>query len=759
MNGPTAHWVGPKTLVGLWAEGREINALVDSGSQLNTVTPGYVHQYEFPVLPLCDLVDHPLNLIGLGGMRTCPLGFVILQVQVNEITGYNKDVVFLVVPNESEYSQCVALMIETCILGKIVNVIKESELDRLSTSWAMARVSHLLSRWGTVVEDPGMAGDGPAEKEATTPESPVGQEVDEPVFMKENVRLGPFQTQILECKVKPPIGESAHVMVTPLRAGESHPSGVWPLPPGLHVLHAYTRLKMSSNKVSLVVRNMSESPIFLKKRVHVARVVSASLVPPAELSLDMEAILGAEAEWEPMSVTERQENLLEKLNLDGLSNWTPQNAAVAQDLVLVFNDIFTLEGNELGCTSAVKHEIHITDSEPFKEWFRCIPPPLLEEVYASLHDMLDTGAIHPSQSLWCNTVVLVRKKDGSLCFCMDFCRLNAHTKKDSYPLLWIQEALESMVGTAHFSTMDLKSGFWQVKMVPGSQQYTTFTMGNLGFYEFTCMLFGLCNTPVTFQCLMQNILGELNLTYCIIYLDDLILFGHSEEEHLECLHVVFECIREFNLKLKPSKCLFFQSEIVYLVHHISCEEICPSRENVHAIEEFPMPETFTQVCAFCRLVGHYQCFIKGFTHIARPLYDVLRKEVKMGLVWLPPEVQEVMRILKDKIQSALVLVFPDFDKQFLLETDASKGRLGAVLSQKQDERHYHPVVFGSHSLMPVEKNYHSLKLEFLNLKWGMMKHFREHLAYVPFVVRMDYNPYHSQLGCQWVQMGWCAGLI
>ena len=187
--------------------------------------------------------------------------------------------------------------------------------------------------------------------------------------------------------------------------------------------------------------------------------------------------------------------------------------------------------------------------------------------------MLNVGAIHPSQSPWCNVVVLVRKKDESLHFCMDFHRLDVHTKKDSYPLLQIQEALESMVGCTHFSMMDFKSGFWQVKMAPESQQYTTFTMGNLGFYEFTGMPFGLCNAPVTFQHLMQNTLGELNLTYCVIYLDDVILFRHSEKEHLEHLHVMFEYFREFNLKLKPSKCSFFQSEIMFLAHHMSHEGI------------------------------------------------------------------------------------------------------------------------------------------------------------------------------------------
>ena len=288
--------------------------------------------------------------------------------------------------------------------------------------------------------------------------------------------------------------------------------------------------------------------------------------------------------------------------------------------------------------------------------------------------------------------------------------------------------------------MDFKSRFWQVKVVPESQQYTTFIVGNLGFYNFTCMPFGLCNMPTAFQCLIQNTLGELNLKYCIIYLDDIIVFGCSEEEHLECLHVVFKHFREFNLKLKPSKCSFFQSEIVYLAHHMSREGICPSQDNVHVIEDFPMPETYTQVCAFCGLVGHYWHFIKGFAHIARPLYDVLGKEVKMGLVQLPPEVWEAVGILKNKIQSAPVLVFPNFDKPFLLETDASKEGLGAVLSQKQDDGCYHPIAFGSHSLTPTEKNLHSSKLEFLTLKWSVMEHFKEYLAYAPFVVRTDNDP-------------------
>ena len=151
------------------------------------------------------------------------------------------------------------------------------------------------------------------------------------------------------------------------------------------------------------------------------------------------------------------------------------------------------------------------------------PLPLVEEFHNHLQEMLDSGDIQPSQSVWCNVVVPVRKKDGGLHFCINFCHLNAHTKKDSYPLLRIQEVLESLVGAGHFSCLDLKSEFCQIKMEEALMQYTSFIVGNLGF-ECDCMPFGPCNALATFQQLMQNCLGELNLIYCLIYLDDIVVF-------------------------------------------------------------------------------------------------------------------------------------------------------------------------------------------------------------------------------------------
>ena len=308
--------------------------------------------------------------------------------------------------------------------------------------WSTTRVVQLLScQLGMAV---------PTSEGAETPvEGASGGSlegsIDELVMVWESVCLGPFQTEIIEGWVKALLGYTSYVMITPLRV-EGQPQETKPLPLGLHVLHAYTCLKNGSGRVSLVVRNMSDSHIFLKKGVPVARVVSASLVPPVELSPEMEAMLGMESRLEPLSVAARQEKLLEKLNLDGLAHWPPENVVAVRELVLAYHDVFALESNELGCTSAIEHKIHIENDEPFKEQFRCIPPPLLEEVHASLRDMLEAGVICLSQSPWCNMVILVQKKNGTLHFCVDFRHLNACIKKDSYPLPQFQEALESMAG-------------------------------------------------------------------------------------------------------------------------------------------------------------------------------------------------------------------------------------------------------------------------------------------------------------------------
>ena len=309
------------------------------------------------------------------------------------------------------------------------------------------------------------------------------------------------------------------------------------LPNGLYVMRMYMELKDGSQNVSVVLRNLTARPIHLARGWVIGRVAAANAVPEAQCSPDLLKKLGDEGEDKPeptkLSTQQRQELLLAALEKDGgldrLKDWPPEPAKRAKALLLDFHHVFSLEPNEIGCTDTTKHVIELMKDEPFKERFCHIAPPLVDEVHQHIQEMLDGSAIPLSQSPWCNAVVLVRKKDGSLWFCIDFRHLNVRTKKDAYPLPHMQETMESMVGAQHFSCMDLKSRFWQVQMDEESRQYTAFTVGSMGMYEFLCMPYGLCNTPEMFQCLMQNCLGELKLTYTLIYLDDVIVYSKTEE--------------------------------------------------------------------------------------------------------------------------------------------------------------------------------------------------------------------------------------
>ena len=242
---------------------------------------------------------------------------------------------------------------------------------------------------------------------------------------------------------------------------------------------------------------------------------------------------------------------------------------MVRECIIKHNHVFAVDDLELGKTDLVKHEIKLDNYVPFKERYRRIPPHQYEEVRKHLNEMLEIGAIRKSNSPWASAVVLVRKKDGSLRFCIDLRKLNVRTDKDAYSLPRIEDSLDSLNGSCIFTSIDLKAGYWQVEMDPQSIPLTAFTVGPLGFYECVKMLFGLTNAPATFQRLMETCLSDLHLNCCIIYLDNVVIFSKSQEEHIERLDAVLTKIEDAGLKLKPSKCEFFKCRITYLGHIVS----------------------------------------------------------------------------------------------------------------------------------------------------------------------------------------------
>ena len=539
-------------------------------------------------------------------------------------------------------------------------------------------------------------------------------------------------------------GYKLHIMIhTPYLEDKSS------LPNGVYVLKTYIELKDGSWNMSVGLRNLTSKTIHLVPGRCVARVATANEVPEAmpslELAKDLDETLLKEAP--KLTIEERQKLLMELLRQDGgleqLKEWPPELALKFERMLMEPHHIFSLDKNEIGCMDTAEHIIELMDDEPFKEQFQQIAPPLLEEVRENLQDMLDGGAIQPSKSPWCNAIVLVQKKDGTLRFCIDFRKLNSRTKKDSFPLPRMQETMESMVGAQFFSSMDLKSGFWQVQILEKSWQYTTFTVGSLGVYEFLRMLYGLCNTLATFQRLMQNCFGELNLTYALVYLDDVIVYSNTEEDHLRRLQAVFEHFHEHRLKLKPLKCSFLCKQITFLGHKISADGMKPGTLNLKGIAVMALRANYTEVRHFLGMTGFFQRFIKNYARITKPLNDILEGEaskMKSKAITLPPEALEAFEQLKMCCMTVPVLAFADFEKEFKLETDASSEGLGAMLSQKQPDGKWHPIAFRSHELKGGEAKYHSSKLEFLALKWAITEQFREYLQYRPFTVLMDNNP-------------------
>ena len=398
-----------------------------------------------------------------------------------------------------------------------------------------------------------------------------------------------------------------------------------------------------------------------------------------------------------------------------------------------YRDIFAFSPSELGRTSVIQHDIDVGDSTPIRQRPYRVSPDTRETINTHVSDMLSQGIITASNSPWASPVVLVKKKDGSTRFCVDYRKLNGVTRKDSYPLPRIDDILDKLHGTAYFSTLDLMSGYWQCQLTPEAKEKTAFiTFG--GLYEFEVMPFGLSNAPSTFQRLMETTLRDLNWKSCLIYLDDVIVFSHTFEEHLNHLAQVFDRLREANLRLKPSKCSFGRQEVNYLGHVISANGILPDPSKIELVKKFPPPKTVRQVRSFLGLANYYRRFVQDFSKIASPLHDLTKNTNKF--IW-SDDCQSAFEALKVRLITAPILGFPDFNAQFFLCVDASSEGLGAVLEQKRDGRSV-AIAYGGRKLTAQEKNYSATEREALAVVDGI-KRYRTYLYGRKFTIMIDHH--------------------
>ena len=345
---------------------------------------------------------------------------------------------------------------------------------------------------------------------------------------------------------------------------------------------------------------------------------------------------GEEVKLTPLP-PEQQKKLNNELDLTGIEEWSQEDKKAVDELFKEYGRLFALGKNDLGHTTKVKHKIQLNDYTPFKERYRRVPPHLYEEVWKHLEEMVEIRAIRKSNSPWASAVVLVRKKDGSLRFYIDLRHLNNRTIKDAYSLPRIEETLDCLNGAKIFTSLDLKSGYWQVEMEEESKPLTAFTVGPLGFFECERMPFGLTNAPATFQRLMESCLGDLYLNWCIIYLDDIIVFSETPQEHIKRLHGVFQKLASAGLNLKPSKCEFFKKKITYLGHVVSEKGIEVYPRKTEAVWKWPIPKTVTDVRSFLGFTNQYRKFIPKYAHVAGPLNELISggnsKKKKKEVQW------------------------------------------------------------------------------------------------------------------------------
>ena len=392
---------------------------------------------------------------------------------------------------------------------------------------------------------------------------------------------------------------------------------------------------------------------------------------------------------------------------------------------------------DLGLTDTIKHEIVIENSGPIKQRYRRFPEPMRREIQAEIDKLLERGIIEPSQSAWSSPLVPVRKKNGSLRLCIDYRLVNSCTRKDSYPLPHIGDAVSKFKDMKYFSSLDLLSGYHQVAMEESSKEVTAFSNGE-DVYQYTRLPFGVTNGPATFSRLAKIVLSGIPPHIAMAYLDDFIVSGGSFEDHFQNLDMVLGRLADHGLKLSAEKCSLFQPEVDYLGHRVGRYGIKPLQKNVQAILEYPRPRTIRQLRTFNGMVTFYKKFLPKAEVLMKPLYRATSGTEK-NLSW-SEECEEAFQSAKKALTESPILHYPDYSEgsTFYVTCDASGGGAGAVLTQLQGTEEK-VIAYAGTSFNEAQSKYSPTDRELAAIRFAV-NHFKPYLYGRHFVIRTDHQP-------------------
>lgn len=425
-------------------------------------------------------------------------------------------------------------------------------------------------------------------------------------------------------------------------------------------------------------------------------------------------------------------------HLQDLFNQSSMNLVQEQknklaELLIKYQDSFAKSKTEYGKCSVLKHKIDTAEAAPVRQPLRRTPQAFEGEEEKYIQEQLKAGVIQPSSSAWSSPIVMVRKKTGDVRVCIDYRKLNERTIKDAYPLPRIDMCLDCLASAKIFSTIDLQSAYMQLEVAEEDRHKTAF-ITKYGLFEYLVMPFGLCNAPSTFQRCIELVLRGLQWNILLVYLDDIIVMATNFDEHLERLEEVFKRLLGAGLKMKPSKCELFKTEVLFLGHTVSQEGIKPNPKTIESVLSWKIPENVKEVQSYLGLCSYYRQYIENFSHVAAPLTKLTKKNVKF--VW-DESCQTAYELLKEKLCSAPILAFPRPGLKYILDTDASDIGIGGVLSQVQDGKE-RVIAYASKKLNSSQQRYSVTRRELLAVI-TFMNQFRHFLLGQEFLLRTDHS--------------------